>query len=568
MNTRAHQGTVSLTMSYDYFLVHRAIQIQRLRARESGNRIEIPGRLARDDYSPAAARLLRTIDHICKLPLVQQQPGRMRSWMKALARRAPERLLTAKQRALIEGIERQLVVVRLSADPHDAQLAAGIMDALLRDSAFFDGLKPLPQHTKSFAHELLYPTWFNLYTAMRSKRPDGSPPPFSDEQAGRVFEFVGQYEARFPHATPALLALMTFAAIRFETDQAANYLQRLIDLCRGEEVDSDATRIKGLRALADQTNTGLEFERVLKDFLLVESARRPVSRSRRSVSQSGRPAIPPAAAERIRQLESDPQHFQAYRTLLRDLGRVIEGARGFDPEFSSLFETGEYPFQELLDLCLPEDDRCGALPQRGQRLVSQVIETEKQQGARSLSVIRAFAHHVASRLDSLDDDSLAVFIAEFVDKDRNRKVLLAASGSLHSRQQIADQLMQVVLAATDPDRFFSFLLLAATVGTAHDQDSLARIARSIRVLNLARADESISRRELADLMEDLRSNLPQALVYLDSPAFAGRGKSERLAKLYLTLNEACHLYAATGQAGNFGLTRAAYHNLDRLVDDI
>ena len=64
-----------------------------------------------------------------------------------------------------------------------------------------------------------------------------------------------------------------------------------------------------------------------------------------------------------------------------------------------------------------------------------------------------------------------------------------------------------------------------------------------------------------------RANLPESLRYLESPGLAGRGKSDRLAKMYLTLNEACHRYSATGTAANSGLVRAAYRNLDQLADD-
>ncbi len=87
------------------------------------------------------------------------------------------------------------------------------------------------------------------------------------------------------------------------------------------------------------------------------------------------------------------------------------------------------------------------------------------------------------------------------------------------------------------------------------------------MIQLSRRDESISRGELQDLVNDLRENLPASLGYLESPGFAGRGKSDRLAKMYLTLNEACHHFSATGKVGNFGLVRAAYRNLDGLIED-
>ena len=49
---------------------------------------------------------------------------------------------------------------------------------------------------------------------------------------------------------------------------------------------------------------------------------------------------------------------------------------------------------------------------------------------------------------------------------------------------------------------------------------------------------------------------------------AGSSKSERLSKLYLTLNEERENYALTGRVGNFAITHAAFSNLTRLPREV
>ena len=80
------------------------------------------------------------------------------------------------------------------------------------------------------------------------------------------------------------------------------------------------------------------------------------------------------------------------------------------------------------------------------------------------------------------------------------------------------------------------------------------------------ADDSISERELGELVGDLRDRLGDALELLRVPALAGRGKSERLGRMYLRLTKRATNLKLMRRVGNFGLTCAAYRNLDRLAE--
>ena len=73
-------------------------------------------------------------------------------------------------------------------------------------------MKPLPQHTDQFAYELLYPTWFNLYRAMRIPLPDTATPKFTDEQIAETFEFLRDFALKDPEYEATLVGCMTFVA--------------------------------------------------------------------------------------------------------------------------------------------------------------------------------------------------------------------------------------------------------------------------------------------------------------------------------------------------------------------
>jgi hypothetical protein len=200
-------------MSSDYFLIHRALQIQQLCSPEADHGIEIPGRFARDGLSTGTLDLMRCVDRIRKLRLAQQSEGGMMQLLRG-GRSKTDGGLTAKQRATIDEFETGLVELRLLDDQEPSQFAARFIQAILKNRSFFFGLKPLAQHTDDFAYEFLYPTWLNLYTAMRA-RSSANEPKFTDEQVDKMFDYLRQIEPETRETSQALVGSLTFAANRF-----------------------------------------------------------------------------------------------------------------------------------------------------------------------------------------------------------------------------------------------------------------------------------------------------------------------------------------------------------------
>ncbi len=546
----------------DYFLIHRALQIQRLCAPGSEHGIELPGRLSRDGLPAAAIAFLRAVDRIRKLPLDEKAPRGLMQLLR-LGRTQSASRLTPKQRALILEFERQLVELRLLDDPQANKLAAACIQAILRDRAFFFGLKPLAQHTEDFAHELLYPTWLNLYTAMRLRCGAGQPK-FTDEQVKEVVECLRKFESELGQAAQPLQGLLTFVANRFTAEEAVHFARRLAR--RGARDPASATAcIARIDALLQPTPAADELKELIPGFVLVECCLQGESDERPENASRG--PFPPVLEDKLQELPQSPETFPAFRQLLLTIAKIVERAGGFDEGLGKLFAAGTYEPFELLDLCLSADAGRPAFSCQVQRLIVRLLELEKPMEPQTPASVRGLAHHLGRRLDCLDPHDLGVFAAEFIEKDRNRAVLLAAAQDGAKRERVAQQLLEATRREKDSDRFFYRLQVAALLGSWQNLAGLENIGRSIKVLQLSRRDDSISLRELTELMDDLRDNLPASLGYLESPGFAGRGKPDRLARLYLSLNEACHLYSATGKAANFGLIRAGYRILDQLAEE-
>ena len=89
----------------------------------------------------------------------------------------------------------------------------------------------------------------------------------------------------------------------------------------------------------------------------------------------------------------------------------------------------------------------------------------------------------------------------------------------------------------------------------------------IAVLQMNLTEQSIGRKELSDLVSDLRNHLPDSIAALARPLEAALGKSDRLARLYLTLNEEVEILRHSGKISNFGVTRASFSHLEKLADE-
>lgn len=546
----------------DYFLIHRALQVQRICGSEVEHGIELPGKLARDGLSSQAVAFLRCVDRIRKLPLDEKAGGGIMRMLR-IGRARTDNRLTPKQRSLILDFERQLVELRLLEDPVSQKLAGGCIQAILRDRSFFYGLKPLAQHTEAFAHELLYPTWLNLYTAMRQRCDDGVPK-FSEDQAQQILNCLREIEASCDASSQPVIGLLTFVANRYSTTDALKLVRRLTRLWAADAGFAPRllTRID---MLLKRSTMAEELCEMIPAYLDVECGLQGERDDR--PENVTRVPFPAMLTGRLWELLEPPGDFDEFRTLLINLGKITRRAGGIDENLGKLFLAADENVLELVDLCLPEDPSQPAFSCQVQRLIARLIELEAKANLKISPEVKCLAQRFGGRLDALAPQDLLAFVREFVENPKNRAVLLALTGDPQKRQRVAGQLLEAARRENDPGRLFYRLQAAAVVGTWQDCDGLDKIRSSIDVLQVSRRDESISDRELSELMDDLRQHLPDSLSYLESPGFAGRGKSDRIARIYLALNEALQFYAETGKVPNFGLVRAGFRVLDQLADE-
>ena len=502
------------------------------------------------------------MDRIRKLPLDEKSAHGILQLLRVGVAK-PQSRLKPKQRSLILDFERQLVELHLLDDPQANQLAAACIQAILSDRSFFYGLKPLAQHTDEFAYELLYPTWLNLYTAMRTRSGDGAPK-FDDEQVREVINCVRELEPELQDSCQPLVGLLTFVANRFTAAETLKLSRRLTRLFSAEQAPVE-TYVARIDALLQRSPTAGVLRELFPAYLAVECCLQgePDERS----ENASRGPFPQKLAQTLWELQQAPDADAAFQNLLLAVAKIVERAGGFDKNLGRLFSTGRYETAQLVDLCLSDDAGQPAFSCQVQKLIARLLELESPSDPQSRAVVRRLAGQFGRRLDALDPKDLRVFAGEFIEKDGNREVLLAVAHDSELRQRVADQLLKATRQESNADRFFYRLQAAAVIGSWQDVEGLERIRRSIKVLKVSLRDESISPRELTELTDDLRQNLPESLSYLESPGFAGRGKSDRIAKIYLALNEACQLYADTGKVPNFGLVRAGFRILDQLADE-
>ncbi len=564
-------------MYYDYFLTHRVLQIQRLCSAEKEPLIDLPSRLARSVCSKQVVDLCRTIENICRLPLGDEPERKAWGWLKIGSRfrsrqeespsdeeRQSQPLLTSTQRELINQLETDLVRFRLGDDSQAVELAAGIMQAIWLDHEFFNGLKLLAAYTDNFAYEFLYPTWFNLYTALTTC--GKSAPGFSTEQVKTVFRFLQAYENEGSSRDPELVGLMTLIVNRQSAEEAPALLQRLIDLCGCPESDLSVAAVSTVRPLRDAVRNVSQLLPLIADYLLVETGLwEQAIRSTHQLVSGGLhyQPVPGVIGKVLRQLEPNLGRDGAYPTLLRRAARIIDHG-GFDADFERLLTRNEESVSELLAIMFPAEASASPLSPAGQGLVTRLLEKEQEHtGQLAVSRVEAFARQVAPRLERLDESTRGLWDAEFANPPANRRVLLDSCGDAAKRSQIASRLLRAAKKASDSTRFFDLVELAAILDPSYDDQRLERIRLSARVLRLTIENGYIVQNQLTELLQDLQEHLPASVNYLESPALAGSSKLERLSKLYLTLNEVRESYALTGRLGNFGMTYAAFRNLTR-----
>ncbi len=173
---------------------------------------------------------------------------------------------------------------------------------------------------------------------------------------------------------------------------------------------------------------------------------------------------------------------------------------------------------------------------------------------------------LAPRLSILDSHAAALFEKEFIANRSNRDMLLHSTSNHPRRQQLAQQLLTHAAKASDRKRLLSQMSIAAAVGPDYDPGKLRAVGRTIAVLKALEANRFISSNQLEELATDIRRRLPDSLEFLAAPHKGAATRQGKLAKLYLALYEECANFEHYGETGNFGLTTAAYSNLNRIID--
>jgi len=562
-------------MHNDYFLMHRALQIQQLRAAQTGNRLDLPARLG---SSKGVVQLCRTIDAICGWDFEDKPKSERLAWLKSLARRlfskkpaaddqdaagadpADKPLLAPDQRQTINDLETSLVRARLGDDSSAADVAASVMETLWRDAAFFNGVKPLAVHTDLFAYEFLYPTWFNLYTVLSAAgQPDAK---FSAAQVKTVFRFLEAHERGGAQRDGELLGLLTFIANRFPAAEAHDLTQRLIDVCCWPESDLATAATATIRPFRELTRAMADFRQLVRDYLTVERCRHQGTlQARYQVVPKGapRPALPAAVQTALCQLKRDFRRDQGYTKFVHGVARIVTAAGGFAPEFEELLDRNETCAVELVGLAAPPEQAARPLSVGGQRLLARLAAKE-QARTRTLDVARVqpFARVLAPRIDPLSEGLEHVLAAEFIDDDAGRQAFLDCADDPEKRKPIAARLTAAAKAAEDREQFFYLLELAAILDPAYPDESVQKIRCSAQVLRLAMENGTIVSTQLADLVSDLQEHLPDSLRFLETPGRHAQYQEARLKNLYLTLRDEREVYTRTGQIGNFAVTHAAY----------
>ena len=567
-------------MYHDYFLTNRALQIQRLCERTDGNRIEVPDRQSRAGIDRPLANLFKLIDKILKLPVGDKQSGglltklKLPSLLAAWDRSSQDGqkpLLKPAQRALLIDFERSLVRVRLSEDATSARIGTGIFNLLLSDHEYFNGLKPLPQYTDDFAYELLYPTWINLNTVMLQPTAATKETRFTREQQQTIINFLDEWSEGAGDSEVKLVAILTLIANRFEPPESHEMMQRTIDLCVDRDGDPTTDAIDRLWRLQEDCDSAPEVTKLILDFVLTNSSLRPTSIYHRFPITSSRvnPVdLPRSVAQCLSTLEADEDQMDDYRKMLSLNRTVIQQAEAFDSDFETLLNDHETQLVDLLQLIANGDDPIAAAPPLVQGIIAEIATRELgEEGQVQIKRLQPFTKRLAPRMNGLSRPTVVFVHADFIRKNPNRKALLSCAGDPTKRSKTAAQLLKIAKNTKNLDRFLNLLSVAAVVDPEFDETQLKGIQSSIAVLQLAHMEKSIGRKEVNDLEDDIREHLPDSLALLATPLQAALQKNERLAKLYLALNEEVQILQHSGTVSNFGVTRASFSHLEKLADE-
>lgn len=561
----------------DFFLMERAAQIQRLRAPSSGSRIEIPGRMSRVGHSGCARRLFHTIDQICAIQLQEKRA----KWLARLAQRGiallirrrheaqdtdEALLLTASQRNVLGAFERQAVEFVLE-ETWDSPPTDSVVMPILRDQANFNGLKPMQFHSDRFAHELLFPSWLNLYTSLILAAPESSTPRFTTKQVKSIFDCLSEFEAAANRPDLAeLLGALTLVANRCPPNDARVFVQQLLNLssAKGQRASSDI-----ILRLREANESAAGFLQVLKSWVVFEtSALGELVQTvcDLDVETPRYHQLPEFISAQIRAAGEVEGAYERWAGLLAKISRFSQRGGSVAPEYAEFLEQRGDELDAWLSFLAPDNSE-RPLSTASQRLLVQLATSAQTDPAGPVpGSIQAFAQVLAPRLDYLHIQFSALFEKEFIKNDANRSLLLRCIEDDAQRRQVSQRLLAHAKKSNDRNRILGRMTIAAVIDPEYDTGKLGAIGRTTCVLKALEENGFISSNQLEELAGDVRRRLPESIEFLAAPHLGASGQEGRLARLYLALYEECEKFEHYGETGNFGLTTAAYGNLNRTID--
>ncbi len=523
-------------MSQDFFLLNRAHQVARL---AKGSGFSLPQPKLRTKLPATLVEFYALIDRMCAIT-DKESPT------------YAETSLSDGQRRDLVSFEKVVVDNRFSSDPQVKQPAVELIRAIFADAAYFSGLKPLPQYTDVFAYELLFPSWLNLLTALMLPRSDNGKPRMTGAQQGELFSFLSKLSGLSVGQEYQLTGFMTLIARRFDAPDCECLLQRLADLV----TMAGSATIQTIDKLDAEARDAKEFTKWLAAYLTVRhSSHRWPATSAARIAQHRPPirVLPTELQTRLDALESQAD-WPAYFALAQPLSELIKSEQVLATEFAILLEKHTHRAADMLEVLLANENKVQS--EEAQICLANLIELRlKEDPAASLTREVQFSKSMAARLQGHSESTLACFCRQFITDEKNRQFILGACESDEKQQQLVKFLLERA-AKTSDDSLFLNLLSCITIISPDEEQRSARHA--LQAIDAVISNRSIGTRELGDLVGDMQQNPTAALRSLANPIMGGAGKSDRLASLYLTLNEITEVFQSSGRVGNFSVVRAKY----------
>ena len=568
----------------DFFLIERASQVQRLRASQASPSIQIPGRMARVGHSRAAKKLYQCIDEICAIKISE----RREKWISRMAQRGAELLrigkatemtsepgaeLSARHRQALHSFDRY--AVEFALEPIcDTNRNVVVAEAILQDLESFNGLKPIALYADDVAYELLYPTWLNLYTAMRTAWV-GNDESLTDAQFESVFRFLRDVDECADDGSFDDLCGAMALAIRFlDRQQALETLQRVLHLgsvCDGRPESLRAEVIRAIHEIDDSAEGFMRRWQAVVGFDTVTLLNHTKVKYDLGVSVTKYPRTTKKLAKFLRDVvraafESGDVAYALQTTEL--VARFADRGGKFSEEFAKWLPARKKNLTKWLAVLSPACCE-RALAEAGQKLLVHIAAKACDgKPVENLPWFESFLSEFLPRLNLLSDASIVQFERDFVASSRNWPAFVKSMLDPEHRGELAAKLLAAARKAPTYQKMLGQMGVSAALNSAWTMEQIASIGRTLTVLNIMEKEGFMNAGQIEALTSDIRKHLPESMETLITPISGAAGADERLARLYLALNEECEQFSHSGQTGNYGHTSAAYGKLSRRIQSL